>query len=161
MTTLFLIIGAGGATVATLCLALCSAAKKPTPEAGHIYPDILLIDDNVSVLGLVQMGLENEGCKVHAFSAAKEGIEHFQRHSADIGLVLLDYCMPDMNGDKVFDALRKVNPGVPVLLITGYCEQAEADEYLLDNVTGCLMKPFQLRDLIGNVREIVSRPKPS
>jgi CheY-like chemotaxis protein len=126
------------------------------PGARHPHPTILVIDDNASVLNVVRMGLENEGYNVQTASNPQEGIELFREQSRNISLVLLDFCMPVMNGDRVFDCLRKIDPEVPVVLITGFCEDIEAAKRLRNDVRGYLLKPFQLGELIGKVREVVS-----
>jgi len=151
-----MIVGIGLLVFSVFCLALCKVSSQPIPGARHSHPAILIIDDNVSVLNMVRMGLENEGYNVHTASDPQEGIELFREQSRNISLVLLDFCMPVMNGDRVFDCLRRIDPEVPVVLITGFCEDIEAAKRLRNDVRGYLLKPFQLGDLIGKVREIVS-----
>ncbi|MFA6562756.1 MAG: response regulator [Verrucomicrobiia bacterium] len=138
------------------CLALCGTAKRPTPSLKHPHPTILVIDDNTNVLNMIRLGLENEGYIVIAASKPREGIELFRKQSQSISLVLLDFCMPEMNGGQVFDCLRKINAEAPVLLITGFCEDIQMAKQLRNNVEGFLLKPFHLGDLIGKVREIVN-----
>lgn len=138
------------------CLALCRAAKQPIPGLRHPHPAILVMDDNAGVLGMVRMGLENEGYTVHTASDSREGIQLFREQSQNISLVLLDSCMLEMTGNRVFERLRMIDPEVPVLLMTGFREDIEAARKLQNNVQGCLLKPFPLGDLIGKVRELVS-----
>ncbi|MCX6900877.1 MAG: response regulator [Verrucomicrobia bacterium] len=138
------------------CLALCRAAKQPIPGLRHPHPAILVMDDNAGVLGMVRMGLENEGYTVHTASSPQEGIQLFREQSHSISLVLLDFSMPEMTGDRVFERLWKIDPEVPVLLMTGFREDIEAARELRNNVQGYLLKPFPLCDLIGRVRELVS-----
>jgi len=80
----------------------------------------------------------------------------FKQHSESISLVLLDFRMPEMNGDRVFDCLQKINADVPVLLMTGFYEDTKEATQLLQDVRGYLIKPFHLGNLIGKVREVVS-----
>lgn len=125
------------------------------PGLRHPHPTILVIDDDASVLRMVRMGLEDEGYKVLSSSQPKEGIQLFQEQAPNISLVLLDFQMPDMNGAAVFEALRKIDPEAPVLLITGFSADLQNMD-LQNKVRGCLLKPFPLGDLIGKVRELVS-----
>lgn len=156
MTTFLMIAAVGLIAFFIFCLALCKASSRPMPGTRHPHPAILVIDDNVSVLNMVRMGLENEGYDVHTASSPQEGIELFRNQSRSISLVLLDFCMPVMNGDRVFDCLRRIDPEVPVVLITGFCDDIEAAKRLRNDVRGYLLKPFQLGDLVSKVREIVS-----
>lgn len=151
-----MIAGIGVLAFFIFWMALCKASSQPIPGARHSHPTILVIDDNVSVLNMVRMGLENEGYNVHTAADPQEGIEWFREQSRNISLVLLDFCMPVMNGDRVFDCLRRIDPEVPVVLITGFCEDIQAARQLRNDVRGYLLKPFHLGDLIGKVREIVS-----
>jgi CheY-like chemotaxis protein len=156
MMTVLMIAAVGLVAFTVFCLALCKASGQPVPGARHPHPTILVIDDNASVLNMVRLGLENEGYNVHTASNPQEGIDLFREQSRNISLVLLDFCMPVMNGDRVFDCLRKIDPEVPVVLITGFCDDIEAAKRLRNDVRGYLLKPFQLGDLVGKVREIVS-----
>ena len=156
MTTILLIGGISILVVFTFCLALCGTAKRPTPSNRHSHPTILVIDDNTNVLNMIQMGLENEGYAVIVASEPQEGIELFRKQSQSISLILLDYCMPVMNGGQVFDCLQKIDAEVPVLLITGFCEDIQMAKQLRNNVEGFLLKPFHLGNLIGKIREIIN-----
>ncbi len=156
MIIVLVIAGVGLLAFFILCLALCKASSQPTPGVRHSHPTILVIDDDASVLNMVRMGLENEGYNVHTACDPQKGIELFKEQSKNVSLVLLDFCMPVMTGDRVFDCLRRIDPEVPVLLITGFCEDIQAAKQLRNDVRGFLLKPFPLGDLIGKVREVVS-----
>ncbi len=150
------IIVVGGVLIAVLSLALFTSTKKPVPGSKHSHPAILVIDDNTSVLNMVRLALESEGYTVLAASNPQEGIELFKQHSESISLVLLDFRMPEMSGDQVFDCLQKINADVPVLLMTGFYEDTKEATQLVNDVRGYLIKPFPLGSLIGKVREVVS-----
>ena len=156
MTAILLTVGVGFLVFILFCVALCKASRQPVPGMRHAHPTILVIDDNASVLNMVRMGLENEGYTVHTASDPQEGIEWFRQQSRNISLVLLDFSMPVMNGDRVFDCLRKIDSEVPVLLITGFCEGNQEARQLQQDACGYLLKPFRLGELVGKVREIVS-----
>ena len=102
------------------------------------------------------MGLENEGYTVLAASDPREGIRMFKEQSRNISLVLLDLCMSELSGDRMFECLWKIAPEVPVLLISSFCKENGPAGELRENVRGCLLMPFPLNDLIEKVRELVS-----
>jgi DNA-binding response OmpR family regulator len=156
MTTTVLLIGVAVVLLAVISFAFFKSGQKPTPGTKHPQPSILVIDDNVSVLNMLRLGLEEERYQVFTASNPQQGIELFRTHSKNISLVLLDFRMPEMSGDQVFDCLQKINAEVPVMLITGFCDDVVGAESLRNKVRGYLIKPFQLGDLIGKVREIVS-----
>jgi two-component system, cell cycle sensor histidine kinase and response regulator CckA len=113
---------------------------------------ILAIDDEKEILEIIKDCLEAEGYKVYPASSAKEGVELYERLWREIDLVLLDYLMPEMTGDLVFECLRNVNPGVRVLLLTA-CEDNVARKMFETGLRGYLQKPFYLDDFIHRVRE--------
>jgi two-component system alkaline phosphatase synthesis response regulator PhoP len=155
MTILLVLAGVWLFAFLVFCLALCKAASQSVPGLRHSHPTILVIDDDTSVLNIIRMGLEHEGYNVHTASNPKEGIRLFQEMSRNVSLVLLDFNMPEMTGDRVFEALRKIDPQVPVLLVTAFIDDLKVTQ-LRNSVRGYLLKPFPLGELIGKVRELVS-----
>ncbi len=113
---------------------------------------ILAIDDEKDILDIIRMALEGEGYQVYATSSANDGLSYYEKHSAEIGLVLLDYLMPEMTGDLVFESLQRINPDVRVLLLTA-CEDQVAKKMFTQGLRGYMQKPFYLDDLIQRVRE--------
>lgn len=113
---------------------------------------ILAIDDKKDILDIIRMALEGEGYQVYATSSANDGLSYYEKHSAEIGLVLLDYLMPEMTGDLVFESLQRINPDVRVLLLTA-CEDQVAKKMFTQGLRGYMQKPFYLDDLIQRVRE--------
>jgi DNA-binding NarL/FixJ family response regulator len=65
---------------------------------------------------------------------------------------LLDYLMPDMTGDLVFECLQRINPDVRVLLLTG-CDDQVARKMFEVGLRGYIQKPFYIDDLAQRVRE--------
>lgn len=156
MTATIILVGMAILAVGIFSMALFKSSKKPVPGSKHVRPAVLIIDDNMGVLNMVRLALEDEGYTVHAAGNPQEGIELFKQHSQSISLVLLDFRMPEMTGDRVFDCLQKINADVPVLLMTGFYEDTQEAKQLLGNVRGYLIKPFHLGNLLGKVREVVS-----
>jgi two-component system, OmpR family, response regulator len=70
--------------------------------------------------------------------------------------VLLDFLMPDMTGDLVFECLQTVNPDVRVILLTG-CEDNVAKRMFEAGLRGYIQKPFYIEDLVQRVREELSQ----
>jgi two-component system response regulator VicR len=115
-------------------------------------PTILAIDDEPDILDVIKLALEGEGYAVHTTSSAADGLRYFEEHARDVALVLLDYVMPEMTGDLVFENLQRIDPDVRVLLLTA-CEDQVAKKMFARGLRGYLQKPFFLEDLIQRVRE--------
>jgi len=114
--------------------------------------EILAIDDEPEILEVIRTVLEDEGYKVHTASGAQEALDLYQRLGREIDLVLLDYLMPEMTGDLVFECLRRVNPDARVVLLTA-CDDNVAHRMFEAGLRGYIQKPFYLDDLIRRVRE--------
>ena len=116
---------------------------------------ILAIDDEQELLEAVRQSLELDGYTVLAFNRPEDGIHCYELHWRAIDLVLLDYVMPGMTGDLVFECLQRVNPDVKVLLLTG-CEDHVAHTMFTKGLRGYLQKPFYLADLTARVKEEIA-----
>ena len=121
---------------------------------------ILAIDDEAGFLGLLKMQLESQGYAVHTASNPQEAIKVYQERGQEIGMVLLDYLLPQMSGDLVFDELQRLNPEVRVVLLTG-CEKSVAAKLFQRGLRGYLRKPFRLPALVQQVKNTISSPPSS
>jgi DNA-binding NtrC family response regulator len=157
MTMWMLIAMAGGTGALALWLALYRLTRKPMPGAKGTHHEVLVIDDNPYVLDVIRTGLEAEGYKVHLAATGKSGVAFFREHCGKLSVVLLDYYMPEMSGAVVFEELQKIKADVPVILITGFCDDAQKFEHMTQSVAGFLVKPFRLEQLLGVMREARAR----
>ena len=118
---------------------------------------ILAIDDEPSFLGFLKEALECHGYRVHTASSPKEAIKFYEEQWRDIGMVFLDFLLPGMSGDIVFDEFQRINPDVRVVLLTG-CQGSVADGLFKKGLRGYLPKPFSLSDLAQKVRDAITGP---
>ena len=81
---------------------------------------VLCIDDEPTALQLRQTLLEGAGYRVLAAKSGAQGIWAFK--SQPIHAVVLDYWMADMNGLQVAREIRKLNPSVPIIILSAYGE---------------------------------------
>ena len=81
-------------------------------------PGILVIDDETNMLDIIKTTLEGEGYRVFTAGEPQVGLDLYEQHWREIKVVLLDYLMPNMTGDLVFECLQRINPDVRVLLLT-------------------------------------------
>ncbi|HEX3105548.1 MAG TPA: response regulator [Terriglobales bacterium] len=81
---------------------------------------ILCIDDEQTALQLRQNLLESAGYRVLAAKSGALGIKSFKSEPVDA--VILDYWMADMNGLQVAREIRKINPAIPIIILSAYGE---------------------------------------
>jgi PAS domain S-box-containing protein len=108
---------------------------------------VLMVDDDEMLRKLGENMLRRLGFKVLLASDGVEALEVFEQHKDEIRCVLCDLTMPGMDGWETLAALRKLAPGLPVILASGYDKaQAMAGRHLeLPQVF--LSKPYQIKGL--------------
>ena len=127
------------------------------PRNGSKKECVLAIDDEPDFLEMLKATLECNGFTVHTATTSKEALAFYRDHHRDIGMVLLDYLLPEMSGEWIFENLRCLDPEVKVVLLTG-CEESVADRMLKRGLRGYLQKPFNLPELVQRVHDAIDSP---
>jgi PAS domain S-box-containing protein len=117
---------------------------------------ILLVDDEKIVLEANRGMLESMGYRVYAVESGQEAITLFKGKRNEIDLVILDMIMPEISGGETFDRLREINPGIKVLLSSGYSLNGEAQTIMDRGCKGFIQKPFRIEKLSQKVREMLN-----
>jgi len=98
-----------------------SAAQEQTADADMGHGELLMLADDESMVREVMVEiLESMGYRVLQAKDGREAAEVFAAHCEEIALVLLDVVMPHDGGVPLAERLRKINPDVPVIFMTGY-----------------------------------------
>jgi CheY-like chemotaxis protein len=113
---------------------------------------LLLIEDEAEVAELAAEMLADEGYKVIIAHDGFDALKIYERLGKQIGLVILDFFLPVMDGDAVFDELRGLNPNVDVVLSSGFAEQSKISSMLTQGLRGFIPKPYTREKLLGQVR---------
>jgi len=121
------------------------------PDIRH-RETILVVDDNSAILILVRDLLEVEGYTVFIAGDAETAITLYQDHRSAVALLLTDVVMPNMNGLELADHILRLEPQMPVLLMSG--TEGTGGGF------GCIAKPFTPADLIGRVGELLETRQP-
>ena len=117
---------------------------------------ILLVDDEEPVRTAVTDILEMKGLRVLAAPNGKEGLAIYRQHRADVLLVLLDLSMPGMSGEETFRELRAVDPGLRIILSSGYDEGEVSARFAGDPPTGFLQKPYSVETLTAAIERYLA-----
>ncbi|MBA3937472.1 MAG: PAS domain S-box protein, partial [Planctomycetes bacterium] len=140
---------------ATQAVAAASGPDRPIPGAAA---RILMIEDEGLVGALVEDTLSESGHVVVSRSDGAAGVEHFRGHWRQIDLVILDMNMPVMGGPETFAALRQIDAGVRVLVVSGYSESGGIEALLSQGAVGFLAKPFRPEVLVQRIAELLAGP---
>ena len=130
-------------------------ATRPEPAVlppGGAGNTILLVEDDPAVRSTVRRLLERHGYLVLEASNGQDALALVTAKQAEIDLVLSDMVMPGMGGAELAGRVRTLSPGVPVLLMTGYTEEAitRSGERLLDEQI--IEKPFTLHTMLQKIQ---------
>ncbi|CAN5733121.1 hypothetical protein BH20VER1_BH20VER1_12640 [soil metagenome] len=113
---------------------------------------ILLVDDDTEISELASEMLTDEGYKVILAKDGFEALKICQQIGRQIGLVILDFFLPVMDGDAVFDELHALNPNINVVLSSGFAEQSKLGAMLALGLRGFIPKPYTREKLLEQVR---------
>lgn len=151
----------GQGTTVTLSLPLATevvetTVRSPGPVIHGRGQPIVLVEDDPQVRHLVVDVLEELGYKVHSFAHPVDALGWFE-HEGSADLLVTDVGLPGMNGRDLADLVREKRPGLPVLFVTGYADNAFDRRTFLDTGMTLLTKPFSMADFSQTVGVILGR----
>lgn len=134
--------------------ALADTRKDP----GLVGRHVLVADDEPNVRRIIADVLRNRGCDVTVCANGSEAIEQLTDPELSVDLVISDIKMPDRNGYEVYSAARKYQPGVVVILMTGfgYDPHHSIVRASQEGLQCVLFKPFQVERLLEEVRKALT-----
>jgi CheY-like chemotaxis protein len=118
---------------------------------------ILIIDDEEIMREMAKDILAECGYTTILAENGSEGLEIFKTEHARIVMVLLDMVMPKMSGKETFIEMKQLDPGVKVLLTSGFSKNEDIEGILDLGVVDFIQKPFTLEDLAKKTNAIVHR----
>ncbi|HNY28279.1 MAG TPA: response regulator, partial [Candidatus Sumerlaeota bacterium] len=149
----------GRGTQITLLLPLDTQGEKTEIPTGDFSPHgeglILVVDDEKAIRNVLDDALQHLGYNTILACDGQEGVELFEQHHTQIAAVILDYMMPKRNGREVLAFMRKTNPGVPVLIASGYSFGADEKTFLSEGAVGYVEKPFRIQTIAEKIQEAI------
>ena len=126
-----------------------------------VKPIILVVDDDLNILAVLEARLTSIDYQVLTAAGGEEALEILKSRQVD--LMITDVKMPGMGGMDLFSAAQEVRPGLPIMFLTAYGTIPDAVKALKAGAVDYLTKPFNGRDLIAKVQEVLrkSAPKPT
>jgi two-component system cell cycle sensor histidine kinase/response regulator CckA len=138
------------------------AAKDAATEPPKPRPDltgqgtILLVEDEDGLRSLNARGLRSRGYSVIEAANGIEAMEALDEKDGAVDLVVSDVVMPEMDGPTLLREMRKRNPNLKIIFVSGYAEEA-FDKSLPENEQfAFLPKPFALSALVEKVKETMT-----
>ena len=128
---------------------------------------ILLVDDEQMIIDVNEKVLKELGYQVLVARNGKQavdivnntqqvkGSDEKTKNTPTPDMVILDMVMPDMDGDTTFNRIKKINPGLKVLLSSGYSLDGHATDLLKRGCDGFIQKPFDIPSLSRKIRDVL------
>lgn len=128
-----------------------SAEDDGNPPPRTDVGPILVVDDEPSVLGFVQILLEQEGYRVLTAGSPAKALEVFLREHENISLVMADFSMAQVNGAQLLKEMAMADPDVPSVISSGFDVTGSALVRDISTLRGFLDKPFGRDDLLRTI----------
>ena len=134
-------------------------AARPLQTAESVT--VLVVEDEPSVRKMVALALKRSGFTVFTAEDGVQAVEMFQQHRDEIDCVLCDLTMPRMNGWETLAALRKLSPGIPVILASGYSKDQVMANDQPEQPQEFLGKPYELKTLNDAIARVMMNKRES
>jgi len=135
-----------------------AAGPEPLPagEARPGHGTLLMVDDDEMIRAMSRRVLETLGYRVLLAENGAEALDVYTTHVGAVDLVILDLAMPVMNGFDCFHRLKEIDPGVRILLSSGYAMESKTRELLAEGARGFLKKPYDQDEFGHAIMEALS-----
>jgi CheY-like chemotaxis protein len=138
--------------VASTSQGVPAAAAAPVSDGTET---VLLVEDEHGLRDLARRVLERAGYTVLQAGSGEVAIDTLERYKDPVHLVLTDVVMTGMNGRELAERLGSIRPGLKVLYMSGYTDDAILRHGVLDNPNRLIMKPYTPAELKRRVREVL------
>ena len=122
---------------------------------------IFIIEDEPSIIQLVQHNLEKNGFIVLSSVNGNDGLKELKKFQPD--LLLLDWMLPDLSGIEICKNIRKANSfkNLPIIMLTAKGEEEDKIKGLDSGVDDYLTKPFSFNELMARIKAVLRRSNPN
>lgn len=124
-------------------------AAPAARQVVHDHPRVLVVDDEASIRELLTRTLALTEYDVEAVADGQAGLERLRLAPYD--LLIADLRMPGMDGLTLIREARRLQPSLPIIIITGYSTESSAIEAVNLGVVGYLVKPFRVPQVLAAV----------
>jgi CheY-like chemotaxis protein len=118
---------------------------------------ILVVDDEALFRTLTKSVLEAQGYRVITAVHGQDALAVFMQNPEVFCMVITDLMMPVMDGQALIAALRKTNPTLDVIAVSGLVDEEEDDETESIEATAFLQKPYRADQLLSTVHRVLHR----
>ncbi len=117
---------------------------------------ILVVDHDAAALAEIEEMLTAEDYRMLSVRDGFEAISIYARLWAAIDLVILDFSLPGISGDLVFDELQAINPNVAAVVSSGFTHPEKLKQMLAQGLSGFLPKPYERERLLRQIQQVLA-----
>jgi signal transduction histidine kinase len=141
------------------CLEESTQSFTPSPLPVNVGSGtVLVVEDESIVCAVAQALLSRSGYTVLTAPDGASALNVLREHPVGIGLILLDMTMPGLTTGEIVQAIRALDPTVPILLNSGYTSNGVVKQMLAeDSVQGFLGKPYDLDQLLNTINQLMKQ----
>jgi DNA-binding NtrC family response regulator len=114
---------------------------------------ILIVDDDAGVRTMLSTVLNDEGYLVEAVENGKQAVKTCEKSSFDVALI--DIELPDMKGTELLNKLKRIQPKMIRIIITGHPSLESAMKAVNERADGYVLKPFEVTELLQKIRRLL------
>ena len=122
---------------------------------------LLLVDDEISLLGLLEKYLLRLGYQVDACATANDAWQRFEQMPEAYAAVVADLTLPDMSGEELLNRVLRLSPSARVLVCSGYPFDISRLPLANPAQAGFLQKPFLPKALAEALDRLLKQPQPA
>jgi CheY-like chemotaxis protein len=138
------------------CAHEATGPVSPGPVAGETrwrgYGTVLIVDDEETVRSVSARMVEALGFQSILANDGREAVTLYRAEPARFSLILLDLTMPHLDGEETFRQLRHINPGVKVILMSGFNQEEAVSRFTGKGLVGFVQKPFEVANMLKTIR---------
>ena len=123
-----------------------NSRSRPTGTAGARNGSVLIVDDEIDMVGVLHNFLEENGFVVVATLSARKALELMRAHNFD--LLIADLVMPEMDGIELLNAAWEIDPDLIGIIMTGHGSTESAVDAMKAGAFDYLLKPFEFKMLL-------------
>ena len=137
--------------------------KKPMVETktGKDIPGgnetILFVDDEKSIVKMLQRMFERLGYKVQTATTPEEALERFRSNPDHFDLVITDMTMPKMTGVKLSEKLMDIRKDIPIIVCTGHSALVDEEKAKELGLAAYIIKPIDMQETAQIIRKILDK----
>jgi len=117
---------------------------------------MMIVDDEIDLHATLKFIFEDNGFDVEMAVSGIEALKKIKEERFDV--ILLDLCMPEMNGLQTFREIKKISPSTAVFMMTGNKESSQLKKCIDEGAITAVYKPFSVNNLLEIMNKVVKRP---